>query len=142
MKLVVNRCFGGYGLSPEAIELYYKKKLGKKVYHFKEDLSNGDYKNRKYIPYENGDSSLFCTSFFVPNPNDYDLEQLWEKHYANGTPEPRDCAFLIETVEELGSKKASGACGKLEIVEIPDGINWEISEYDGNECVEEVHRRW
>jgi len=30
----------------------------------------------------------------------------------------------------------------LKIVEIPDGTNYEIDEYDGNEHVAEVHRTW
>ena len=30
----------------------------------------------------------------------------------------------------------------LKIVEIPDGVDWEIEEYDGKEWVSEVHRTW
>ena len=28
------------------------------------------------------------------------------------------------------------------IVEIPDGVQWEITEYDGKECIKEKHRSW
>ena len=30
----------------------------------------------------------------------------------------------------------------LKVVEIPDDVEWEIEEYDGNEWVSEVHRCW
>lgn len=49
---------------------------------------------------------------------------------------------LIEFIEKYGSERASGMCAKLKIVEIPDDVNWEIEEYDGNEWVAEVHRTW
>ena len=31
---------------------------------------------------------------------------------------------------------------ELKIVDIPDGVNWEVEEYDGNEWIAETHRRW
>ena len=48
---------------------------------------------------------------------------------------------LIDVVKKLGNK-ANGTFSELKIVEIPDGIEWEISEYDGLETVEEKHRSW
>ena len=30
----------------------------------------------------------------------------------------------------------------MKVVEIPDDISWEISDYDGWETVEEIHRSW
>jgi hypothetical protein len=44
-------------------------------------------------------------------------------------------------VEDLGDK-ASNWAAKLEVVEIPDGVEWEIDEYDGIETVDEKHRSW
>jgi hypothetical protein len=43
--------------------------------------------------------------------------------------------------KELGDV-ANGFAADLKIVEIPDGVDWEIEEYDGNEWVAEVHRTW
>jgi hypothetical protein len=37
---------------------------------------------------------------------------------------------------------ANGACAELAVIEVPDGVEWAISEYDGNEHVAEVHRTW
>lgn len=48
---------------------------------------------------------------------------------------------LVKCVEALG-EKASGSCAELKVVEIPDGIEWEIAEYDGNERIAEKHRTW
>ncbi len=53
----------------------------------------------------------------------------------------RNDPLLIEIVERLG-KAANGEFAELKIVEIPDGVDWEIEEYDGNEWVSEVHRTW
>ncbi len=49
---------------------------------------------------------------------------------------------LIEIIERLGSEACSGQHAKLKIVEIPNGIEWEIDEYDGMESVAEKHCTW
>ena len=49
---------------------------------------------------------------------------------------------LVAAVETLGSESASGMCAELKVVDIPDGIEYEIAEYDGNERVAEKHRTW
>ena len=54
---------------------------------------------------------------------------------------PRDCPTLIAVVEQLGTE-ADGQCAQLHIVEIPDDVEWQIEEYDGNEHVAEAHRTW
>lgn len=48
---------------------------------------------------------------------------------------------LVECVERLG-EKASGMLANLKVVIIPDNIEFEITDYDGMEQVEEVHRIW
>ena len=48
---------------------------------------------------------------------------------------------LVQAVEELGAE-ASGRCADLAIVEIPDGVAWQIEEYHGYEHVAEKHRTW
>ncbi|MDD5006395.1 MAG: hypothetical protein PHS93_10000 [Candidatus Omnitrophica bacterium] len=49
---------------------------------------------------------------------------------------------LINAIEKVGIENSGGGCAKLSIVDIPEGISWEIDEYDGNESVEEAHRSW
>ena len=54
---------------------------------------------------------------------------------------PREDPVLVEIVEEMGSE--SGGCfSDLKVVEIPDGVEWQIDEYDGLEWVAERHRTW
>lgn len=43
--------------------------------------------------------------------------------------------------EALG-EAADGGCASLKVVEIPDGTDYEIGEYDGMEHVAEKHRTW
>ena len=88
MKVVINRCYGGFGLSKDAYEF-----LGKE----------------------------------------------WDG-YGFASIERTD-PKLVECVETLGNK-ANGRFAELKVVEIPDDIMWEISEYDGAETIEEVHRTW
>ena len=54
---------------------------------------------------------------------------------------PRDDPILIQVVEELG-EASWGSAAELKIVDIPDDVEWEIEDYDGQEWVSEVHRTW
>ncbi len=48
---------------------------------------------------------------------------------------------LVKVVEALGD--AAHYAGKaMKVVEIPEGVRWRVSDYDGKEHVEEVHRIW
>jgi hypothetical protein len=37
---------------------------------------------------------------------------------------------------------ADGAFAELKVIEIPDGVEWQIDEYDGTEWIAEKHRTW
>ena len=91
MKIVINRCFGGFSLSEEAY---------------------------KFLGLEWDGYGYKCTSY-----------------------DDRTDPDLIKCVETLGDK-ANGSCANLKVIEIPDGVDWEITDYDGLEKVEEVHRIW
>lgn len=65
-----------------------------------------------------------------------------KKHwYGFFAEENRADPALVNAVEKLG-KKASGELAELVIVEIPDGVDWVIDDYDGIESVHERHRVW
>jgi len=53
----------------------------------------------------------------------------------------RDDPYLVQVVRELGMN-ANGSHSNLKIVEVPAGVEWHITEYDGNEWVAENHRTW
>ena len=67
--------------------------------------------------------------------------RLYDKHSLDTRPDDRTDPLLIEVIEELGDA-ANGSCAKLKVIEIPDGIKYEIEDYDGNESVHEVHSSW
>ena len=54
---------------------------------------------------------------------------------------PRDNAILVQIVEQLGDR-AGGEYSSLKVIEIPDGVEWHIHEYDGMEHIAENHRTW
>ena len=68
-------------------------------------------------------------------------KQLSNKYEIYDFELDRTDPVLIQIVETLGAE-ANGRFAKLRIIEIPDDVEWEITEYDGNESVEEVHRKW
>jgi len=49
--------------------------------------------------------------------------------------------ILVQMVEE-NSALYSGSGAKLQVVEIPDDVQWHIHDYDGQEHVAENHRTW
>lgn len=131
MKIVINRCFGGFSLSDEACEKYAKLK-GIQIYKSRDKLWGSH------------------TFYLVPED---EYQQIYEadkklKNYKRSNElvfsmrdVERTDPFLIAVVESL-KEKANGMCAELGVVEIPDGIEWEITEYGGYEKVEEVHRSW
>jgi hypothetical protein len=48
---------------------------------------------------------------------------------------------LVQCVETLG-QEADGDYANLKVVEIPDGVDFEIEGYDGVERIAEKHRIW
>ena len=112
MKIVINQCYGGYGLSDAAIERYAELS-GITTYPEKSKYSSG--------------STIFWED---------------EERTVELTNPERNDPLLIQAIEELGTVVASGQFSELSIVEIPDDVVWEIEEYDGIEWVSEVHRTW
>jgi hypothetical protein len=140
MKVVINSCYGGFSLSPEATLWLYERgfdcegfKTPVEEYYGQknEGLERDLQKWREYLAAKAAKGRGLFLTVFSPD----------EKFALYARQLPRDHALLLECVETLGIK-ANGACAALEIVEIPDGVEWSIAEYDGNEWVEEKHRTW
>ena len=138
MKIVINACFGGFGLSDAAVKRYA-------------DL--------KGIPLwiETSPKYSFHTNYYIvppesraPEVSDWYALSLTDRIASNaahaaetiGPSEiPRDDATLVQVVEELGDR-SHGEFARLKVVEIPDGVDWVIEEYDGRETIAETHRTW
>jgi hypothetical protein len=116
-EVVINTCYGGFGLSDEAIKRLYEK--GSKYVESK--------------PNTGGNKYMFEVEF---------MDVLLSENYSCDDIERRSDSLLIEVVKELGSEKASGRYSKLRIVGIPADVDVEIDEYDGIEEIRECSRRW
>ena len=137
MKIVINDCYGGFGLSNDAI-LRYAELKGVTLYP-----EGGKYSATYWlVPPEERTGMLYNDAFYEAPLN---ARQESNRRYGELTVDftdiARDDVYLVQVVQEL--KEASdGNAASLKIVEIPDGVNWEIAEYDGIETIEEVHRSW
>ena len=140
-RIVINNCFGGFGLSHEAI-LAYLDKCGMPVWTEANDKFGGLIPFNYYLvpPEERipGDPD---------NWHDMTMSQraahnaAYSRTVFHDRDIARDDPYLVQVVEELGAR-ASGRHAELKIVEIPADVDWEITEYDGNEAVAEKHRTW
>lgn len=149
MKIAINKCYGGFSLSPLAVQEIAKAK-GKPCYFFKYTILSREYTP---ISLEEADKALLWCAFTVPNPQDYKLHErdpdgsFTSANNRNNQimidprPDNRADPILIHVIETLGDK-ANGSCAMIKIIEIPDGIQWEIGEYDGLEHIDEVHQTW
>lgn len=147
MKVAINGCFGGYGLSARAIVEIAKRK-GIKLYMYTRDCEGAglyfeDYKRIDYF-----DSQLSVTYTTVDNGesvsrNDiHDTYDDWMMDIDNITGEwSRTDPDVIAVIEELGDE-ASDDYSAVYVVEIPDDVKFTIDSYDGRETIEEVHRSW
>lgn len=61
-----------------------------------------------------------------------------DSNYTKYRAHPR----FIQAIETVGLEKASGDCARLQIIDIPDDVEWYIEDYDGNEHIAESHRTW
>ncbi|KKL76711.1 hypothetical protein LCGC14_2042170 [marine sediment metagenome] len=116
MKIVINGCCGGFSLSHAAFlrlrEMKNESALAEPDYGEMWDDGSG--------PRRESGSEMFA--HFLSNIDRSDPQ-------------------LVVVVEELG-EKANGGFANLEIVEIPDGVDWEVEEYDGREWISEKHQTW
>lgn len=114
---------------------FYARK-GRECYFFTQAAMTGPYQPTS------DPKGLFFHAFDVSNPNDFQDGELWDEHHLESRPEDRADPDLVAVVEELGAQAASGSCGKLHVIEIPDGVEYEIDDYDGLESAHEKHRSW
>lgn len=143
MKIVINSCYGGFGLSPCVLKLYYEK-LNKPCYFLKRKYNstvlNVDASTSTYEPVlaEELDKKDYWFASSIPNGTREDLFG----NYISCRGVDRADPLLIEAIEEIGIENAGQRHSKLKIIEIPDWIEYTVEEYDGMEHVAEKHRTW
>lgn len=115
MKVVINKCYGGFGLSDKAVEACIA--LGMTV---GDEYSEG----KDFTRLKESHFGKYCAE--RENRNEFRCD-------------PR----VVQVVEELG-EEAYGDFANLEVVEIPfDGPEgWYIDNYDGLEHIVEQHNTW
>ena len=137
-KVILNKCYGGFGVSIEVYKLYAKKK-GLSICFYDCDYRNG---KTIYKKIEEPTNPVFFHCFtkdiednVTISDDDYEKYSLWLcRDY-------REDPTLIEVVEELG-EKANSPFSDLRIVEIPSDLDYVIDDYDGIETLHENVREW
>lgn len=119
-KIVYNACYGGFGLSKEAV-LRYAELKGIKLYEYVEPR----WKNMGIhmwikVPQEEYDKL-----------SQKEQRDVWFHDCVIERTDP----ILVQVVEELRDK-ANGRCAKLAVQDLPKGTLYRIDEYDGYESVE------
>ncbi|KJD44201.1 hypothetical protein [Paenibacillus terrae] len=123
MEIVINRCFGGFGLSTAAFHKLIE--LGWRVTVYTDDYEYAD-PTADLVDMSDQNDSFFPPYSFIGDRDDKEI---------------RTNKDVIAVVKALGDK-ANGPCSKLKVVEVPDDIEWIITDYDGLETVAEDHRVW
>ena len=134
MKVVINACHGGFGLSERAAMRYAELK-GLTLYPEHNPL----YTTYWLVPEGEREDQTNYRTWSLDQRQASNVRQA--KQMLGECATPRDDPALVQVVEELGDD-ASGRFSALAIVEIPDGVAWQIEEYDGYEHVAERHRTW
>lgn len=140
MKVVINVCFGGFGVSEEGIRRYCEIK-GLKVWMIPDPRWPTLSPTYSLVPPEERMKDMGDAWHKMTQDERIAHNKKWSEQTLYDRDIPRDDPVLVQVVEEMGAK-ASGQHGDLRVVEIPDGVEWEIDEYDGSEHVAEKHRTW
>lgn len=138
-KIVINKCYGGFGLSYKAVMRYAEIK-DIKLYGWVDDIAKQVYGDKATL-----DNPSICVHYCtIPIKDESDYEKKTKKNddifWSDHDIERIDSA-LIQVVKEMGAK-ANGRCANLQIIEIPNKTKWQIEEYDGIEWVAEKHKTW
>jgi hypothetical protein len=118
IKVAINRCWGGFGISDEAFEKLLERK------------------GIAFDKVEN-ESKLMGASYYYGGHSGDDDHYICEYDFTND----RSDSDLIAVIEEMGQASWSWAA-EIAIIEIPDDVKWHIHEYDGMEHIAEDHRTW
>ena len=143
MEIVINKCWGGFSISVAAAKFMAKrghKQAAAEVaeWEIKKTWVKQFKKTGKWpeeAKYEIGSLEIDIKYNNPPHFFGYGYIEGFSGGYERTDP------VLVEAVENLG-KKANGSHAFLSVVEIPDGVEYEIENYDGRESIHEKHQSW
>lgn len=135
MKIVINKCYGGFGLSGFGISEYLKLN-GEEAFFYKKN-----YRNKLYEKVGIDEYGMECICFKKDYGESFSISDVEYDFFFYTRDIDRTDKNLISIIEKYGDK-INGWAANLKIVEIPDDVKYEIEEYDGIEWIAESHRKW
>lgn len=133
-KVVINCCYGGFGLSDAAVRRYAELKG---ITLYPEPMMPGDSMLRYWTVPANERNVLEDSAFYAAS---MDERRASNRRYGEITLSPHDIErtdpILVQVVEELG-EKANGPHSLLDVVDLAPGTHYRITEYDGLEDIQE-----
>ena len=144
-KVVINTCFGGFGLSYEAVKELMRRK-GMECYAYSQRW-DGQHFDDVYTRTDNGTLAFYFSKDLGDRLSEDEITAAFktDAYFRCSDYDFNDSLRtdpdLVAVVEELG-KKANGSAASLCVVEVPSNVDWYIHEYDGSEGIEENHRSW
>jgi len=140
MKVVINKCYGGFNLSHEAVMRYLEIK--DIVVYPEQDKSYWGFWTYWLVKSEDRVERKEGEAFYAMPMNErIAYNKLCSEQSFYERDIERHDPVLAQVVEELGDV-ANGHCANLRVVDIPDGVEYTVEEYDGLEHIAEVHRTW
>lgn len=118
-KVVINNCFGGFGITLKCVQTMAEMGHEKAI----EILNHKDFTGKKeprYQGYTVGDYKGFYPRDLYDNRHD---------------------PILIKAIEKIGTKEASDECAELLVCEI-EGNQYDITDYDGWETLVTPEGKW
>jgi len=132
VEVVINRCWGGFGLSDAAYKWLIKKGVPVRTYikDAQDELNAGE------VIFDRTKEEYTMSSV---SKSEY--IHMMGRYWDTWTGDNRTHPLVVGVVKALG-EKASARLSHLTIVKVPADAKWKIDDYDGMESVEEEHRSW
>lgn len=132
MKVVINSCYGGFGLSPKGVKRYLELKGQEAWFYVQTKYEHSDGENVYQRMDAEDVTSLFWSCSLI-NQGDK-LDDYPEQRFSLYSIERND-PILVQVVEEMGDE-CCAKFSRLSIVDIEPGTWYKITEYDGYESIE------
>jgi len=138
-KVILNKCYGGYGFSVKAHKEYCKaKNIPCYVYVYTCDTNNSSI----LVKWDTDDEPNTAFIWYITKDNVNKLDDIHDEDMILLERVSREDSTLIDIVERLG-KEANSRYSELKIVEIPNSIKeYVIDDYDGYETLHEKVQVW